>query len=197
MSGRQTARTSTIQLPDGCKLEISTDGTTGSAFQEIGLMEAGVSVTLNWDQVQIDAGNYKELKKFITNPTVQMSPSALWDWDPAVIVALFPGFMKSTAATTPAVGTDLEYKGTSEQVELTNSIVRITHYKVTVDGTETAADIDWQFTVHNATVDAGATLNFKGANELDSFDDISVSFTGTPDRANDNQLFKLFKVTVA
>ena len=195
MSGRQTARTSTIQLPDGCMLEVSTDGTTGAAFQEIGLMAGGVSVTLNWTQVQIDAGNYKELKKYITNPNVQMSPSALMDWDPAVILALFPGFMKSTAATTPAVGTDLEYKGTSEQVELTNSVVRITHYKVVVDGTETDADIDWQFTVHNATVDAGATLNFKGANEVDTLDDITVSFTGTPDRANDNALFKLFKVT--
>jgi len=192
---RQTNMTSGIQLPDGCMLEISTDGTTGATFQEVGLMAGGTVVTLNWTKTQIDAGNYKELKKYITDPNVTMAPSNLMTWDSDVILALFPGFMKSTAATAPAVGTDLEFKGTGEQTELTDSVVRITHYTVEVDGTQTDADIDWQFTINHATVDAGASLNFKGANEIDSLDDITVAFTGTPDRANEYKLFKLFKVT--
>jgi hypothetical protein len=54
--------------------------------------------------------------------------------------------------------------------------------------------IDWQFYLYNAKVDAGASFNFKGANE-DGLDEITVSFTGKPDPENSYRLFNLFKLT--
>jgi hypothetical protein len=52
--------------------------------------------------------------------------------------------------------------------------------------------VDWQFTLFNANMDAGASFNFKGVNE-DGLDEITVSFTGRPDPADGFKLMKLFK----
>jgi len=56
--------------------------------------------------------------------------------------------------------------------------------------------IDWEFFQYNAKVDAGASFNFKGMNE-DGLDEITVSFTGKPDPANEYRLLKLYEVTPA
>jgi hypothetical protein len=52
--------------------------------------------------------------------------------------------------------------------------------------------VDWEFTLYNAKVDAGASMNFKGVNE-DGLDEYTVSFTGRPDPAQSYRLFKFFR----
>lgn len=186
---RQTSETSGIIFPDGFKLEISTDGTTGSTWKEVGVLAGGANITLNWTDYHIDAGNYVDLVDKAKDPMVALAPSAVWNFDPAVIAALFPGFLKSTAATDPGVGFDVEYNGTSNQVTLTRSKLRLTHYSDDNLTTE-----DWQFTLNNATIDAGASFNMKGMNE-DGLDELTVSFTGKCDPADSFKLFTFFKLT--
>ena len=183
---RQTNEKNLI-FPDGFKLEISTDGTTGSAWQDVGVLAGGATLTFNWDEFYLDAGNYEGLVDKAINPTVALAPSAVWNWDPAVIKALFPGFFTSADATSPEDGTDITYAGESNQVSLTRSKLRLTHYT-----DDALTDVDWQFTLHNAKIDAGASFNFKGVNE-DGLDEITVSFTGKPDPASTYALFTFFK----
>lgn len=189
---RQTNQKS-IQIPDGFRLEISTDGTTGAVWKDVGVLAGGATATLNWDEFYLDAGNYEGLVDKAKNFTFALAPTAVWNWDADVIAALFPGILKSEAATTPSTGKDVTYDGASNQVTLTRSKVRLTHYTTDATG-ETPADsyIDWQFTLHNAKVDAGASFNFKGVNE-DGLDEITVSFTGKPDPASSFALFTFFK----
>jgi hypothetical protein len=52
--------------------------------------------------------------------------------------------------------------------------------------------VDWEFTLYNAKVDAGASMNFKGVNE-DGLSEYTVSFTGRPDPAQSYRLFKFFR----
>lgn len=189
---RQTGQTNAV-FPDGFRLEISTDGTTGAVWEEVGILAGGATATLTWDDYYLDAGNYEGLVDKAKNPVFAVAPSAVWNWDAAVIQNLFPGLFKITAATVPAVGDDVEYAGTSNQVTLTRSQIRLTHYDVDASGgAETDADIDWQFTLHNAKIDSGASFNFKGVNE-DGLDEFTVSFSGKPDPASSYALFTYFK----
>jgi len=190
---RQTPGISSIQFPDGFRIEVSTDGTTGAVWQDLGVIEAGGTATLNWTDFEVDAGNYEGLVDKARDPRVSLSTSPLLNWDASVIAAAFPGFLSTSSATSPTTGDDVTYAGTSNQVSLTFSKVRLTHYTVdATGGTETDSDIDWQFTLHNAKVDAGGSFNFKGMNE-DGLDAITVSFTGKPDPASSYALFTFFK----
>ena len=186
---RQTNETSNIQFPDGFKLEISTDGTTGSTWEEVGVLAGGATATMNWTEYHIDAGNYVDLVDKAKDPTIALAPSAVWNFDPAVIAHLFPGFLTSAAATTPGTGTDVTYAGTDNQVTLTRSKIRLTHYSDASLSTE-----DWQFTLDNAVVDAGGSFNFKGVNE-DGLDELTVSFTGKCNPADSYKLFTFFKLS--
>ena len=182
-----------IQLPDGFRLEISTDGTVGSTWQDVGVLAGGAVATFNWDELHIDGGNYEDLVDMAINPVVALAPSAVLNWDADAIGALFPGFFSVDAATSPGVGKDITYEGTSKRVTLTRSKIRLTHYTVdATGGSETDSDIDWQFTIHNAKVDAGGSFNLKGVNE-DGLDEIQVSFTGIPDPDSTFQLMTFFK----
>lgn len=183
-----------LTFPDGFRLEISTDGTTGSAWEDVGVLNGGAQVTFNWDDFYMDAGNYDGLVDKAKNPRVALSPSAVLNFDAAVIGNLFPGMFSTDAtATSPVAGTDVTYAGTSNQVTLTRSKIRLTHYTVdATGGTETDSDIDWQFTLDNAKIDAGGSFNFKGMNE-DGLDEITVSFTGKPDPASTYALFTFFQ----
>jgi len=182
-----------IQFPDGFRLEVSTDGTTGAAWQDVGVLAGGAVATFNWDELHIDAGNYEDLVDMAINPVVALASSAVLNWDADVIAALFPGFFSSDAATVPGVGHDVTYAGTSKRVTLTRSQIRLTHYNVdATGGDETDGDIDWQFTLHNAKVDAGGSFNLKGVNE-DGLDEITVSFTGIPDPDDTFNLMTFFK----
>ena len=181
---RQTAEKSII-FPDGFKFSID----TGDGFEDVGLLSGGSTATFNYDEFDLDAGNYEDLLSYAKNPTVALAPSAVWNWDPAVIKALFPGFFTSAAASAPETGTDVTYAGTSNQVSLTRSKLRLTHYS-----DDALTTVDWQFTLHNAKIDAGASFNFKGVNE-DGLDEITVSFTGKPDPASTYALFTFFKAS--
>jgi hypothetical protein len=66
--------------------------------------------------------------------------------------------------------------------------------KAGLAGTEVKAytSVDWEFTLYNAKVDAGASMNFKGVNE-DGLSEYTVSFTGRPDPAQSYRLFKFFR----
>ena len=195
---RQTPRTSQqIIFPDGFRMEVSTDGTTGATWTDVGVLSAGAQMTFNWDDFVIDAGNYEGLVDGLKNPTVALAPSALMNFDPAVIKAVFGGLFTSSAATMPNDGTDINYAGSSKYLTLDRFKIRLTHYDVDASGgTETDADIDWQFTIHYAKVDAGASFNMKGVTE-DGLDEITVSFTGKPDPASAYALATFFKQTVA
>jgi hypothetical protein len=183
-----------LQFPDGFRLEISTDGTTGAVWKDVGVLSGGATATFNWDEFYMDGGNYEGLVDKAINPTVALSPSAVLNFDASVIASLFPGMFSSGAATSPTTGTDVDYAGTSNQVTLTRSKIRLTHYTVDASGgLETDTDIDWQFTLHNAKIDAGGSFNFKGMNE-DGLDEVTVSFTGKPDPASSYDLFTFFQV---
>jgi hypothetical protein len=172
-------------FPDGFQLEISTDD--GSTWTDIGIVAAGATATLNWDDFRIDAGNYTKLVNRARNFTCALAPSALWNWDPDAIAKVFDGIFTKTTASTPSAGDDLEFKGGDSSLELSDVQVRMTHYS---DSALTTAD--WQFTLFNANIDAGASFNFKGVNE-DGLDEITVSFTGRPDPDDGYKLMKLFK----
>jgi len=181
-------------FPDGFRLEISTDGTVGSEWEDVGVLAGGATVTFNWDEFYLDGGNYEGLVDKAINPTVALAPSAVWNFDATVIKNLFPGMFTSGVANSPSTGTDVTYAGTSNQVTLARSKIRLTHYTVDASGSaETDADIDWRFTLHNAKIDAGGSFNFKGVNE-DGLDEVTVSFTGKPDPANTFALFTFFQV---
>ena len=183
---RQTDQAN-YQFPDGFALEVSLNA--GSTWDDIGIVAAGATATLNWDAVRIDAGNSLGLIKKAKNLTCALAPSALWNWDPAKIVKVFDGILSSTAATAPETGTDLAFAGTETSLDLSDVQVRMTHYS---DSALTT--IDWQFTLYNANMDAGATFNWKGVNE-DGLDEITVSFTGRPDPADGFKLMKLFQAS--
>ena len=53
---------------------------------------------------------------------------------------------------------------------------------------------DWAFTLYNAKVDAGASMNFKGMNE-DGLSEYTVSFTGKPDPSESYRLFRFFRAS--
>ena len=180
-------------FPDGFRLEISTDGTTGSIWEDVGVLAGGATVTFNWDEFYLDGGNYECLVDKAINPTVALAPSAVWNFDATVIKNLFPGMFTSAVASSPTAGTDVTYAGTSNQVTLTRSKIRLTHYTVdATGGLEADTDIDWQFTLHNAKIDAGGSFNFKGVNE-DGLDEVTVSFTGKCDPADSHKLFTFFQ----
>ena len=179
-----------IQFPDGFKMEMW----DGSAYQDVGVLAGGATATFNWDEFYLDGGNYEGLVDRAINPTVALAPSAVLNWNPERIAELFPGFFKvDTTATSPAAGSDIEYNGTERHVELTRRKIRLTHYTVNVETEDEGdADIDWQFTLNHAKIDAGGQFNFKGVNE-DGLDEITVSFTGKPDPADTYKLFTFFK----
>ncbi len=175
-----------LQFPDGFKMEISIDD--GSTFVDVGVLSGGAQVTFNWEEQVIDAGNVTELENYIKNLSVALAPSALLSWDPAIITQIWAGIFTNTAATDPGVGFDIENVAT-HRITQTKKIVRLTHY------TDTALTIeDFQFTLYNSTVDAGGSMNFKGANE-DGLNEITASFTGRPAFASAGELFKFFMLT--
>lgn len=180
-------------FPDGFRLEISTDGTVGDVWEDVGVLAGGATVTFNWDEFYLDGGNYEGLVDKAINPTIALAPSAVWNFDAAVIKNLFPGMFTSDVADSPSTGTDVTYAGNSNQVTLTRSKIRLTHYTVDATGElDDDTDIDWRFTLHNAKIDAGGSFNFKGVNE-DGLDEVTVSFTGKPDPANTFALFTFFQ----
>lgn len=182
---RQTNAKNLI-FPDGFKLEIET---APASWTDIGVIAGGATLTFNWDEMYLDAGNYEGLVDKAINPTIALAPSAIWNWDIDTIKEMFGGLFSSTSATTPETGKDLKYAGTSNQIAIARKTIRLTHF---TDASNT--EIDWQFTLNNAKIDAGASFNFKGVNE-DGLNEISVSFTGKPDPASTYSLFTFFKAT--
>lgn len=189
---RQTAAPKTLVFPDGFAMSISTDGTT---YTDVGVLQGGGSITFNWTDFRIDAGNYRQLVDKYIDPQIALAPSPVLDFDPAKIVALFPGFMSSAAATIPGTGTDLSYAGTERYGTLTRVYVKLSHY--TVDnsaGTATDTDIDWEFVLSNAKVDAGGSITITGAESSD-LSSVSVSFTGEPDPSDVSKFFNFYQLT--
>ena len=274
---RQTAEKQII-FPDGFKFSID----TGDGFEDVGLLSGGSTATLNYDEFDLDAGNYEDLLSYAKNPTVALAPSAIWNWNNSVITKLMTGFAKVSNTTG---GTNLEFNGNARHFTLTRANLKLTHFngevskalvadditaldtsgtdndivtvpkatfvgalpwttqidsvveiegmrEVHVDdkdavasqgnfytdatnlyfivatgtyadlagakaglaGTEVKAytSVDWEFTLYNAKVDAGASMNFKGVNE-DGLSEYTVSFTGRPDPAQSYRLFKFFR----
>ena len=273
---RQTAEKSII-FPDGFKFSID----TGDGFEDVGLLSGGSTATFNYDEFDLDAGNYEDLLSYAKNPTVALAPSAIWNWNNSVIAKLMTGFAKVSNTTG---GTNLEFNGTARHFTLTRANLKLTHFngevskalvadditaldadtvndyitvpkttfvgaltwttkidgyveiegmrevhvddknlassqghfytdatnlyfivatgtyadlaaaKTALTGTEVKAytSVDWEFTLYNAKVDAGASMNFKGVNE-DGLSEYTVSFTGRPDPAQSYRLFKFFR----
>jgi len=76
----------------------------------------------------------------------------------------------------------------------TGTYADLTDAKTALAGTEVKAytSADWAFTLYNAKVDAGASMNFKGVNE-DGLSEYTVSFTGKPDPSESYRLFRFFR----
>ena len=273
---RQTAEKQII-FPDGFKFSID----TGDGFEDVGLLSGGSTATFNYDEFDLDAGNYEDLLSYAKNPTVALAPSAIWNWNNSVITKLMTGFAKVSDTTG---GTNLEFNGTARHFKLTRANLKLTHFngevskaliadditaldtlvnndivtvpkstfagalpwttqidsvveiegmrEVHVDDKDAVASqgnfytdatnlyfivatgdlidladakleftdtvvkaytsVDWEFTLYNAKVDAGASMNFKGVNE-DGLSEYTVSFTGRPDPAQSHRLFRFFR----
>ncbi len=187
---RQTSEPTVLVFPDGFRMSISTDN--GTTFEDVGVLSSGGDLVYNWDEFRVDAGNYRALVDKYINPTIALSPSEILDFDPANIARIFPGFMKTGTATTPTTGTTAEFAGTERYGTLTRCIIKLSHYTVNASqGTETDTDIDWEITLHNARVDAGATMSLKGADGTD-LSTLSASFTSEPDPEEMSSFFSYF-----
>jgi hypothetical protein len=115
----------TIQFPEGFNLAID----AGDGFYDMGLLAGGATATLNWDEFYLDAGNYEGLVDKSKNPTVDLSPSAFYSFNPEVVARMFPGFASSAdAGGSPTAGNNVTYAGTSNQLTLTRVSVRLTHF---------------------------------------------------------------------
>ena len=91
---RQTDQAN-YQFPRRIRLG-SINWTSGMGPRYRVLLAAGATkLTLNWDEMRIDAGNYLGLIKKAKNFTCALAPSALWNWDPAKIVKVFDGILSS------------------------------------------------------------------------------------------------------
>lgn len=178
-----------ILFPDGFRLEIKPEG---GDFKDVGVLAGGGVFTYNWEERKIDAGNYEGLVDEAYRPTVNFAPSAIWNFDPEVIASLFPGFLEADKVSGGAyAGENVDYVGT-ERFTLKRATIKLTHYVEDASATTPpATDIDWQFTLYNATVDSGGSMNFKGLNE-DGLNEITVSFTAKPDPVNANRLLNFF-----
>lgn len=180
-----------LMFPDGFRLEISEDATT---WTDVGVVDGGATITFNWDEMSVDGGNYRGLVRKYINPTVALAPSNLVEFNPDKLLACFPGFMASAAATEPTAGTTLTHANGERFGNLTSVYIRLTHYTVDASGgTETDADIDWQFTLSNARVDAGASFNLTGAESTD-MSSVTVSFTSEPNPADATDFFSFFHI---
>lgn len=267
MPNQTTAKT--FQFPDGFRLSID----SGNGFDDLGLVEAGATGTLNWDIERLDAGNYHGILKRAKNHTFQLAPTPLWNFSLRTLNKIMP--------FTSVVGENLSYAG-GTHFELSERDVKMTHftgfdkhvlvadditaldtgtvndyvtipktafttsldwttaidgrvdiegkYEVHVSEKDTAgatgqfytddtnlylivatgiytdlqdaeaklagtivyaySDIDWEFVLYNATLDAGMTMNFKGT-MAEGVDDFSIGFTAEVDENGD--LFNLFK----
>ena len=111
-------------IPDGCNFAID----VGNGFEDVGILAGGVSASLGWDNFYMDAGNYEGLVDRMKNPTFAVNPSALLNWDPQIIAKCLPGVLSSAAAVSPATGFDVTYAGTSNQVTVTRSSLRLTYF---------------------------------------------------------------------
>lgn len=189
---RQTSATPMkVIMPDGFRIEASNN--SGASWVDLGVIAGGAPITFNWDELQLDGGNYEGFKDETINHTVALAPSALWNFNTDNLAVIFGGIFSSSAATEPNTGKVMEFAGTSKHVSVTRIALRLTHYNVDATaGSETDADIDWRFVLYNAKADAGASFNFKGVNE-DGLDEVTVSFTGKPDPAEAYRLFEFFE----
>ena len=278
---RQTSATPMeIIFPDGFKFGID----TGDGFEDVGVLAGGATCTYNWDEYNLDGGNYENFLDYTRNHTVALAPSAFWNFNPSIINKMMMGFTKVTAASSPTAGTDLEFIGNARHFTVTRATIRLIHFDnevvetlvadditalnadtvndyitvpkttfsgalawstaidgyVEIDGmtevhvsdknvatsqghfytdatnlyfivaTETYDDLagakaglagtevkaytsaDWAFTLYNAKIDAGASMNFKGVNE-DGLSEYTVSFTGKPDPSESYRLFRFFR----
>lgn len=192
---RQTPQPTKLIFPDGFRLSISTD--SGSTFTDLGALQGGGDMVFNWDEFKIDGGNYRALVDNYINPTIAFSPSPVLDFNPANIAKLFTGFMTSAAALTPSAGTDVSFAGTERYGTLTRVILKLTHYTVDASGgTETDADIDWEFTLYNSKIQAGFSFNITGAESSD-LSSVSVSFMSEPNPSDFSEFFNYFHKTIA
>lgn len=188
---RQTKNKRVI-FPDGFKLEIKAEDAAN--FIDVGVLAGGGTITLNWEERQLDAGNYEDLINEAWKPTVAFSPSAILNFDPKVIVSLFPGLLETSLASGsayPYPDENVDFVG-GNHLTLKKCTIKLTHYTKDASENPTDVDIDWQFTLYNCTVDAGGSFNFKGVNE-DGLSEVTVSFTGKPDPANAGRLFNFFR----
>ncbi len=191
MRQTSTPLTKDLMFPDGFRLEISEDKTT---WTDVGTVDGGATITFNWDEMKIDAGNYIGLVRKYVNPTIALAPSNLLEFNPDKILACFPGFMASSAATSPTAGTDLTHANGERYGTLTGVYVRLTHYTVDASaGAETDTDIDWQFTLSNTRVDAGAAFNITGVESQD-LSNVSISFTSEPNYSDATDFFTFFHI---
>lgn len=180
-----------LMFPDGFRLEVSSDG---SEYTDLGVVDGGATITFNWDERKLDGGNYVALLDEYVNPTIALAPSNLMEFKPENILAVFGGFMTSEEATEPTGGTALTHVGATRHGTLSRVFVRLTHYTVDASGGDEAdTDIDWQFTLSNTKLDAGAAFNITGAESQD-LSNVSVSFTSEPNPTDATDFFKFFHI---
>jgi hypothetical protein len=133
---RQTNQKSII-FPDGFKFGVD----TGDGFEDVGILSGGATATINWDEFYLDGGNYEAVVDKAINPTVALSPSAVWNWNPTVINKLMLGFMSQSDAISPSAGDNLVFSGTSSQFTLTRASLRLIHFTDSVTETLLESDI--------------------------------------------------------
>lgn len=191
---RQTSG-NTFRFPDGFRMEIQGPA-PAATYEDVGILEGGGEVTVNWDDWELDAGNYEQLFTYAHNFTVAVAPTNLWNFDDDALEAVFEGVLARSTASYPSAGEQFDLE-TEEQdtrrISLPRVNIRLRHYDVdATEGSETDADIDWEMNIYNCKIDAGFTFNLGGVND-DTLDSVSVSFTGKPDPSEGFRVLSYFQ----
>lgn len=161
---RQTASKQYI-FPDGFQLAVN----IGDGFEDVGLVAGGATGTLNWDEMILDGGNYKDVIKKIKNFSFQLSPSAIWNWDLSIFDKILGGVTEMSAGdlvNTPNHVTDLR----SASYRLTHFDGQDSHVVVEADITALNTDTINDFVTIPKTV---FTTSLPWTTEIDGYVNIA------------------------
>lgn len=101
----QTTKRNQYIAPEGFALGVSIDN--GATFEDLGVFEAGLTITHNFDKLEQESGNAGKLKARVKNETLAVAPSLLWTWDLQALAKASGGlFTFVDVPGTPVAGAD-------------------------------------------------------------------------------------------
>ena len=112
---KQAGVTSFVRIPDGCKVEISTNL---SAWTDIGLTNGDVTAVLNFDRIERKASNYGVLNILYKNMTIA-GTIPLVSFNPTNLATISGGMLTATTTTAAAVSPANQVISSGDAADLT------------------------------------------------------------------------------